>query len=67
MKNGPITDKYGNTYWYKDDQYHRDGDLPAIELANGCKFWYVDGVGPIKREVTQEWLDMEYLSSLINR
>lgn len=51
MKNGPYTDKGGNTFWYKDDQYHRDGDLPAIEFADGSKFWWKNGVY-IRREVT---------------
>ena len=34
------TDCYGDIYYYNDlNQYHRE-DGPAIELANGTKYWY---------------------------
>jgi hypothetical protein len=34
----------GNTYWYKEGTniLHREGG-PAIEYANGHKYWYSDG------------------------
>jgi len=28
------TDEYGNKRWYKNDELHRDGDLPAVEWAD---------------------------------
>jgi len=33
------------TLWYKPgtDERHRE-DGPAVEYANGSKFWYLDGV-----------------------
>ena len=35
------TDIYGDTYHYnKNDQLHRENDLPAIVYANGDKYWY---------------------------
>jgi hypothetical protein len=41
--NGLVVDEYGTKRWYKDDLLHRDGDLPAIEYANGDKEWWVEG------------------------
>jgi hypothetical protein len=29
--------------WYKEGKQHRDGDLPAIILANGPPSWYKEG------------------------
>jgi hypothetical protein len=43
MKNGLIIDDYGNKYWYKDDNYHRDDDLPAIESKSGQLWWFKEG------------------------
>jgi len=31
------------TIWYLDGKLHREGDLPAVEFANGTKHWYVNG------------------------
>lgn len=42
MKEGAAVDAYGNKVWYKDGKLHRE-DGPAIELANGEKFWYYFG------------------------
>ena len=39
------TDENGNKRWYNESgQLHRDGDLPAVILANGraCQ-WYKNG------------------------
>ena len=33
----------GDKRWYVDGKCHREGGLPAIELADGHKEWYVDG------------------------
>ena len=38
-------DKYGNKFYYKDramEIFHRS-DGPAVEYANGSKYWYLDG------------------------
>lgn len=34
---------FSGTRWYKGDVLHRDNDLPAVELKNGLKEWYIDG------------------------
>ena len=40
----PLVDEFGHQRWKDaDGQLHRDGDLPAIEWANGDKEWYVRG------------------------
>ena len=37
-------DEYGNTYWRNAaGRRHRDGDLPAVEWANGNKYFYRNG------------------------
>jgi len=38
-------DKYtsGTLFWYKNDEYHRDKDKPAIIYSNGDMFWYKNG------------------------
>jgi len=37
-------DKNGNVRWYNQQgQLHREGGLPAIEFANGGKFWFTNG------------------------
>ena len=33
----------GTLEWYKNDQLHRDGDLPARILADGTLEWYKNG------------------------
>ncbi len=36
-------DQFGNVYYYNEhDQLHRE-DGPAIEYANGDKYWYQNG------------------------
>ena len=42
MKNGLITDEFGNRRWLQNGKLHRlDG--PAVEDANGEKYWYQNG------------------------
>jgi len=37
-------DENGNTFWYNQQgKFDREGGLPAIEYADGDKFWYVNG------------------------
>ena len=37
------TDSYGNIYYYNDlNQLHRE-DGPAVEYADGDKFWFLNG------------------------
>lgn len=45
MKYYVEVDSYGTVRWYKDAEckiLHRDGG-PAIECADGSKFWYING------------------------
>ena len=44
MKNGRYSDSQGNYYWFKNDLLHREEDLPAVELFDGKKLWYKEGV-----------------------
>jgi hypothetical protein len=37
-------DADGSLEWYKNDQLHRDGDLPARILADGRLEWYKNGL-----------------------
>jgi len=40
----PTIDSRGNKFWLDESgEYHRDGDLPAVEYANGKKAWYKNG------------------------
>lgn len=39
----PVIDEYGNMFWYKNGEQHRDNDLPAVIWADGTKIWYKDG------------------------
>ncbi len=43
IKNGLFIDEYGNKRWYRDNELHRDDDLPAVELINGNKIWFQKG------------------------
>jgi len=47
ISNDPPTEElyYGSikVWKNKDGQFHRDGGLPAIEFANGNKFYYKNG------------------------
>jgi hypothetical protein len=45
MKQGKYVDAQGSIRYYKDDQLHRDGDLPAEEGAGGDgKYWWKNGL-----------------------
>ena len=48
MKNGLIIDEYGTKLYYLNDKLHNDNG-PAIECANGDKYWYLNG-----EELTEE-------------
>jgi hypothetical protein len=39
----PAINSYGDQWWFKEGQLHRDGDLPACILANGDQEWYKEG------------------------
>lgn len=39
MKDGRYEDGNGSIWWYLNNQLHRDGDLPAVELSHGTKMW----------------------------
>jgi hypothetical protein len=43
MRNGMITNKYGDRLWYQNGQLHRTNG-PAIEFASGAKSWYHNGL-----------------------
>ena len=30
--------------WYKNNELHRNSDLPSVECYGGAKFWYKNGV-----------------------
>jgi len=38
-----IENEYGK-FWLRNNKQHRDGDLPAVEFANGDKFWFKNGL-----------------------
>ena len=42
LRNGKYEDEYGEVYWYKDGERHRE-DGPAIEGLNGYREWWVAG------------------------
>jgi hypothetical protein len=48
-------DKYpsGNKYWFKNNNYHRDNDKPAIIYSNGTMSWWESGE-LIKRKLKNE-------------
>lgn len=54
MKTYKVTkDEYGTIRWYNEEgQYHRE-DGPAIEWADGSKFWYLNGQRLTKKEFNQ--------------
>jgi hypothetical protein len=33
----------GDQFWFFMGDLHREGDLPAVELADGTKKWFVNG------------------------
>jgi hypothetical protein len=34
----------GNRYWLKNNNYHRENDLPAIIWYDGDMAWFINGV-----------------------
>jgi hypothetical protein len=34
----------GTKAWYQNGELHRDGDAPAVIVANGTKYWYQHGL-----------------------
>ena len=69
MKNGMITDEYGNRRWYLNGKRHRE-DGPAIERADRDRWWYHHGKrhredGPAVEYATghREW----YLNGKLHR
>jgi hypothetical protein len=43
-----VKNSYKTIYYYLNASLHRDGDLPAIEYADGGKYWYI--LGKIRRD-----------------
>lgn len=37
-----IHDQGNNIQWYKNDEYHRENDLPARIFSNGIKEWWIE-------------------------
>ncbi len=44
---------YENYYWYINGLYHRE-DGPAVELANGDNFWFLND----KQYSQEEWFEL---------
>ena len=40
---GCLINKYTDIAWYKKGKWHRE-DGPAVELANGYKEWWLNGI-----------------------
>jgi hypothetical protein len=58
--NNDITIAY--SYWYKNGKLHRDGDLPAVEFADGTKKYYknnnlhrINGPAIVNPNGTEYW------------
>jgi len=43
MKNGLHIDQFGAKFYYLNDKFHREENLPAIEWENGDKWYFVNG------------------------
>jgi hypothetical protein len=43
MKNGLEIDAFGNKFWCKNGNYHKE-DGPAVEFNDGTKVWYQNGL-----------------------
>ena len=51
------TDPFGNTYYYNEqNELHRE-DGPAVEEADGTKYWYVNGKCHRLDGPAVEWAD----------
>ncbi len=42
LPDGSYIDKYGDVCYAKNGKRHREGG-PAVEYANGGKYWFIDG------------------------
>ena len=54
-----VSEEGGSTYWYKDAKgtiSHRENG-PAVEYANGSKFWYQNGKLHRTDGPSSEWCD----------
>ena len=44
MEAKKVCNDFGDTHWYNEyGAFHRENDLPAVELANGLKTWWING------------------------
>jgi len=41
IRDGLIINQYGTKFYYLNDKFHRDGNLPAIERKNGDKEYWI--------------------------
>lgn len=46
-----VSTTFGSMYWYEKGRCHRDGDRPAVMLANGTREWWRNGVCTKKEQV----------------
>ena len=46
-------DEFGDKSWYRNGKYHRE-DGPAVELANGDKYWYIEGMEYTEKEFNKK-------------
>ena len=53
----PTSIGFGNKFWFDESgEYHRDGDLPAMEFVDGKKRWYLNGLIYRRDEWIKYWL-----------
>ena len=52
-----IVEYGGDKYWYRNGKCHRE-DGPAVEYANGTKFWYLNDI---------EYTESEYKAEIAKR
>jgi hypothetical protein len=50
----PQIDKYGTKYWYNEKRKFHRLDGPAIEYADGDKFWYIEGEAYTEEEFNKK-------------
>jgi hypothetical protein len=56
IKDGLTINYLGDKCWYLHGNLHRE-DGPAIEYANGTKYWYLDGK-PVNVQTQEQFLRM---------
>ena len=37
-------DRTGTKFWRREEMFHRDENLPAVEYADGHKAWYLNNI-----------------------